>query len=216
MMGYIAMTTTHGYRTEQESFWAGKFGDDYAERNKAEKLVVANTILFGRILRAAPGVRSIIELGCNIGLNLRALGTIDPGFQLAGLEINERAAAIAREQTKATIRQGSALNPMPDEPKYDLAFTSGMLIHIAPEQLSSVYDNLYRLSRRYVMICEYYNPQPVEVTYRGHTGRLFKRDFAGEMIDKYGLRLLDYGFVYHRDSYFPQDDLNWFLLERAS
>jgi len=44
---------------------------------------------------------------------------------------------------------------------------------------------------------------------------LFKRDFAGEMLDRFkDLELLDYGFVYHRDNNFPQDDLNWFLLRK--
>ena len=44
---------------------------------------------------------------------------------------------------------------------------------------------------------------------------LFKRDFAGELLDKYKnkLLLLDYGFIYHRDTY-PQDDLTWFLMEK--
>jgi spore coat polysaccharide biosynthesis protein SpsF len=55
------------------------------------------------------------------------------------------------------------------------------------------------------------------VEYRGYKARLFKRDFAGEMLDKYrDLSLLDYGFVYHRDPNFPQDDVNWFLLEKVS
>jgi len=44
---------------------------------------------------------------------------------------------------------------------------------------------------------------------------LFKRDFAGEMLDRYpALKLLDYGFVYRRDPLFPQDDMTWFLLEK--
>jgi hypothetical protein len=44
---------------------------------------------------------------------------------------------------------------------------------------------------------------------------LYKRDFAGEMLDRYpDLQLVDYGFSYHRDQNFPQDDANWFLLEK--
>ena len=27
------------------------------------------------------------------------------------------------------------------------------------------------------------------------------------------LKLIDYGFVYHRDDQFPLDDINWFLLK---
>ena len=45
--------------------------------------------------------------------------------------------------------------------------------------------------------------------------KLFKRDFAGELLDAFpSLDLVDYGFVYHRDPNFPQDDMNWFLLEK--
>ena len=30
------------------------------------------------------------------------------------------------------------------------------------------------------------------------------------------LQLVDYGFAYHRDKNFPQDDISWFLLEKVS
>ena len=72
-------------------------------------------------------------------------------------------------------------------------------------------------SNRYICIAEYYNPTPVEINYRGHQGKLFKRDFAGEILDKFhDLQLLYYGFIYHRDHQFPQDDVNWFLLEKVN
>ncbi|QVL50178.1 MAG: hypothetical protein KFB96_06875 [Thiocapsa sp.] len=45
---------------------------------------------------------------------------------------------------------------------------------------------------------------------------MFKRDFAGEMLDRYpDLELIDYGFIYRRDPVFPQDDMTWFLLQRT-
>ncbi len=69
-------------------------------------------------------------------------------------------------------------------------------------------------SKKYILIAEYYNPTPVEMEYRGHREKLFKRDFAGEMMDQYNdLTLVDYGFVYHRDP-FPQDDITWFLMKK--
>ena len=101
-------------------------------------------------------------------------------------------------------------------PPQDLVLIKGVLIHINPDMLSQVYQTLYRLSKRYIWIVEYYNPTPVSVPYRGHRDRLFKRDFAGEMMDKYqDLRLVNYGFVYHRDPNFPLDDPTWFLLEKT-
>ena len=39
--------------------------------------------------------------------------------------------------------------------------------------------------------------------------------WAGEIMDKFpDLKLVDYGFNYHRDYNFSQDDSNWFLLEK--
>ena len=65
------------------------------------------------------------------------------------------------------------------------------------------------------MICEYYNPNPVSVNYRGHKDKLFKRDFADEFLNKYNnLTLLDYGFIYRKDPSFPQDDITWFLIKK--
>ena len=81
--------------------------------------------------------------------------------------------------------------------------------------LNIVYDKLYQSSKRFIFIGEYHNPSPVVIPYRGHNDRLWKRDFAGEMLDKFSdLTLIDYGFAYKRDPAFPQDDINWFLLEK--
>jgi spore coat polysaccharide biosynthesis protein SpsF len=159
-------------------------------------------------------VNSIIELGPNIGNNLRVLNRIFPGLELAGVEINATAAAKLEEWGKARVFHGSIIDFVPEQ-QYDLAFVSGVLIHINPKMLPRVYDLLYQTARRYVCLIEYYNPSPVEVPYRGHRDKLFKRDFAGEMMEKFeDLKLLDYGFVYHRDANFPLDDVSWFLLEK--
>lgn len=55
---------------------------------------------------------------------------------------------------------------------------------------------------------------PVTISYRGHADHLFKRDLAGELLEKYHVNLVDYGFAYRRVPAFPQDDITWFLLEK--
>ena len=202
------------YKTPQEAFWSGEFGNQYPSRNNDEKLVTGNVVLWSRILKSAPNVGSFLELGCNIGLNLRALNIINKEFDLSAVEINSNAAAIAGELNIANITCNTIIDEIKLDKKFDLTFTNGVLIHISPDHLDSVYRNLYNLSNKYIVVCEYYNPTPVMVNYRGEDDRLFKRDFAGELMDKYNLRLIDYGFMYHRDNYFPKDDLTWFLLEK--
>lgn len=207
------------YRTAQERFWAGQFGSDYIERNRSEAIVASNLAFLSCALRRARRIGSCLEFGANIGLNLRAIRQLFPGASLSGIEINPDATELLRSWFDSSgggeIFESSILSWSPTS-TVDLALVKGVLIHIAPDQLAAVYEKLYQASRRYILIAEYYNPTPVSIPYRGHAERLFKRDFAGEMLDSYpDLELVDYGFVYHRDPLFPQDDMTWFLLRRT-
>lgn len=202
------------FETKQEAFWAGSFGDDYTDRQESARWIANNTALFAEALSRTRDVNSVVEFGANVGLNLMAIRTLLPEAELAGVEINPK--AFARLNALAGVRaiQASILEYEPDT-RWDLALIKGVLIHINPEHLPRVYDLIHAASSRYICITEYYSPKPEEVKYRGHDGVLFKRDFAGEMLDRFeDLCLVDYGFVYHRGR-FPQDDVTWFLLEKS-
>jgi len=202
------------FQTEQEEFWAGSFGDEYIARNRSAVLNAANLRLFSQILEGTHQVTEIMELGANIGMNLKALRTLIPQAVVSGIEINPIAKAELEKVCNGKAILGSLLESEIRD-KYDFVFTKCVLIHIDPSQLEKVYDLLYTTSRKYICVAEYYNPSPVTVVYRGHENRLFKRDFAGELMVRYNnLRLLNYGFCYHNDPHFPQDDVNWFLLEK--
>ena len=73
------------FKTEQEEFWSGQFGEDYISRNQSEQLVIRRVVHFGRFLRSAPDVKSIIELGCNVGMNLDGTETAEPGIRAESL-----------------------------------------------------------------------------------------------------------------------------------
>ena len=201
------------YKTEQEKFWAGDFGSEYIERSRGEQRIASNTAFFTRILERTSNVRSVIELGANIGINLRAIRRLLPHVEVSAVEINDKAVKELRFIDGIEVFHQSVLDFTPAR-KWDLVFTKGLLIHINPEMLGQVYDLANMSSSRYVLFCEYYNPTPVEIIYRGHSDKLFKRDFAGEFLDRHNdFELLDYDFVYHRDSNFRQDDITWFLLK---
>ncbi|MEQ8247512.1 MAG: pseudaminic acid biosynthesis-associated methylase [Alphaproteobacteria bacterium] len=201
------------HKTEHEAFWAGSFGDNYIDRNQGSRLLAVNLALFSTILRRCIGVESVLELGANVGMNLRALHALLPQASLRGIEINEKAEAVLRDLPYVASERRSLLGYRAAE-MADLVFTKTVLIHIDPNHLSEAYAALYENTRRYLLVAEYYNPSPVEVTYRGHQHRLFKRDFAGDLLKTYpDLQLVDYGFVYHGDQ-FAQDDITWFLMEK--
>lgn len=203
-----------GYKTEQEEFWAGEFGDDYTERNTGLQLIAGNIALFASIIARTRQVKSIMEFGANRGLNLLALRNLLPDIELSAVEINPKAVKELEAIKNLKIYQQSILEFSVDYQR-DLVISKGLLIHIAPEMLPRAYQVLYESSSRYICLAEYYNPTPVELDYRGHSGRLFKRDFAGEMMDRYpDLALLDYGFTYQRDNNFSHDDLTWFILRK--
>ena len=206
--------------SSQEDFWRGSFGDDYTRRVNGIKMVESNIAFFNDALVRAKGIETILEIGCNRGLNLAALEYIDPSAVKTGIDINEsaiRAMSMMFDDLKLDkpYMHVSSVVDYETPNRYDLVFTKGVLIHVDPTQLDTVYAKMVELSKRYILVAEYYNPTPVEVPYRGHNGKLFKRDFAGELIDRYGLALVDYGFVYHRDANW-QDDITWFLLEKGA
>ena len=216
------MTEEQGATTPAD-FWRGPFGNEYHERQTVT--MAANCALFGRILSATDGVTSLAELGAGTGLNLRALkmlghlGSKDrpwgfPQFDLCGVDVNAEAVRQILS-IGGVIGVESAVQDWRPTRQFDLTFTKGMLIHIPPADLPAVYETLVTASSKYVCVAEYYNPSPVEVEYRGHAGRLWKRDFAGELMDRHGLQLVDYGFAYHRGPH-PQDDISWFLLRRGA
>ena len=211
------MINTSNFATSQEAFWAGQFGTEYIGRNDSNQLLASNLNFFTKALEQAGRITSCLELGANIVMNLKALQLLYPGINLRGVEINPDAAGQLRKLIGSNnVYEGSVFDyPVTD--KVDLSLIKGVLIHINPEMLNVVYEKLYQATDRYILVCEYYNPTPVPVSYRGHADRLFKRDFAGEMLDKYSdLSLVAYGFVYRRDPAFPQDDITWFLMERRS
>jgi len=202
--------------TEQEQFWAGQFGSDYTKRNAGAQWVASNLVLFSQILRNTRGVKSVIEFGSNSGLNLKAIQSLLPDAGLAAVEINGDAVAELRAWAGDQIQVfNNSILEFASGDVWDLVLIKGVLIHINPSDLPHVYNALVKASSKYVCIVEYYNPSPVEVPYRGFSERMFKRDFAGEILDQHpALSLVDYGFVYHRDNSFPQDDITYFLLER--
>ena len=88
-----------------------------------------------------------------------------------------------------------------------------MLIHVNPDFLLKSTGNFIKLPLvTFLSVSTTARLQPV--AYRGHQDKLFKRDFAGEMLDAFqDLELVAYQSVYHRDPHFPADDVTWFLMQ---
>lgn len=138
-----------------------------------------------------------------------------PEAVIDGIEINPKAAAEAQKVIgdRGTIYCESILDT--DRKGYDFVFTCGVLIHINPDALPQVYAKMYSATDKYLCVNEYYNPKPVSIRYHNEENLLFKRDFAGEILDKFSdLQLINYGFIYHKANIFTADDETFFLMQK--
>jgi spore coat polysaccharide biosynthesis protein SpsF len=205
--------------SHQIKFWKGSFGDAYVDRNEASaRLIAAAVHLWSDILKHTIGAppRSILEVGCNIGLNLRALKTMTSA-ELFAIEPNDKARCVLLRDgvlAASNLRDGAAQDiDFPDNVA-DLAFTSGVLIHIHPDELLAACKEIDRCARRYIACIEYFSDQPETIPYRGHDDVLFKRDFGSFWLDNFPrLRTLAYGFHWKRGA--AVDNTNWWLFEKS-
>jgi len=198
--------------------WRGDFGDSYTKRNHAtQEAVEQRRLAFRQIfdhIEDGP-VTSILEAGANIGINLRALREITSAV-LHAVEPNPTARNVLIEDSVLLPDNiyDADLSALPfDDNSIDLVFTSGVLIHVPEIALEKAYQEIYRVSRRFILSLEYFSPLPVSIPYQDRDDLLFKRDFGGMWFDMYpDLKCVGNGFFWKRTT--GLDDLNWWLFAK--
>ena len=208
--------------TKQMEKWAGEFGKEYTDRNaltleEMERLyqknygvtrTEMNLEFIGDLRRSI----RILEVGSNIGNQLLYLQNM--GFQtLYGIELQEYAVEISKSRTKhINIIQGSAFDIPFKDNFFDLVFTSGLLIHIAPSDIEQVLREIHRCTKKYIWGFEYFADSYTQVEYRGHTELLWRTNFVKLYLDTFpDLRIVKE----KRFKYLDNDNLDsMFLLEK--
>ncbi len=171
---------------ETETFWAGSFGHEYLQRNRVEW---EKRIPFYKTVHDLTKFKSVLEVGCNAGWNLRAIGKVDAGIELEGCDVNETALIEAEEALpQADLYQVPAREILEfyGEWSRDLVMTAGLLIHIPEEEIMPLMQDIVTVADEFVLAIEYDNPSSEEIDYRGHTGRLWRRPY-GQMYQALGL-----------------------------
>jgi len=160
-------------QTSQLALWRSEFGRDYTDRNDHEKTERVGA--WARLLDGIAPARAL-EVGCNVGWNLEYLRRLGV-TELYGIEPQLYAVERARWRgPQFGVLHGTAFDLPFKDGWFDLAFTSGVLIHISPETIGAALDEIYRVARRWIVAIEYDHPLEVEVAYRGNAGALWKRD----------------------------------------
>ncbi len=187
--------------------WTGQFGEDYTNRNIVNP---ASRVAWFRKTLAPLNLRTILEVGCNRGHNLDAIDEALDGMVYAdGVEPADYARRQA--QSPGRIVYHSAIYTLPPG-MWDLAFTSGVLIHVPPDRLDEALRGMYRVARRYLLAIEYAGDGEA-VEYRGHQDMLWKRDYGAEYLRVFpDLVQVGWGDLEEgRDGF---KDARWWLLEK--
>jgi pseudaminic acid biosynthesis-associated methylase len=181
--------------TEQIRKWMNTFGNDYTDRNaftleEMDRLYKGNygitrTELNKIFVEDLDRSIKILEVGSNIGNQLLLLQQM--GFKnLFGIEINSYAVERAKAINKnINLIQGSAFDIPFKNDFFDLVFTSGVLIHIAPSDIHKAITEICRCSDKYIWGFEYYADKYTKVEYREHKNMLWKTNFAKLYLDSF-------------------------------
>jgi pseudaminic acid biosynthesis-associated methylase len=206
-------------RTTQLDFWNGEFGKDYVTRNLPDgKTMTGRIDLWSKILTTLKpdNLSDVLEIGSNIGLNLRAISLLSAA-ELYAVEPFKEALDICVVDN--IVKKEHAFHTSAFETKMfnnnqiDLVFTSGVLIHIHPNDLKKATDSVVRIAKKYIVCVEYFSDKEESINYRGNNEVLFKRDFGSFYLDNYPeLSLRDYGFAWKRAT--GLDNLTWWLFEK--
>ena len=191
----------------------GEFGRAYTERN-----VVAPAILEDAFRELLSGIepQTVLEVGCNRGHNLVAVADVlGAEADVVGIEPNRHALEIARmADPRVSALRGNAFALPFRDGWFDLVFTVGVLIHVAPDDLPRALDELLRVSGRYVLAVEYFAEEEEAISYQGRSGLLWKRDFRAAYLEREPrLHVLKSGHLGPERGF---DRCHWWLLEKPS
>ena len=149
----------------------------------------ANSHKLDEVVSGTTTVAMIVKDGVVIGTESQATA----GYMVATkqaqklFEINKYAVELAKSRTKnINIIQGSAFDVPFKDGYFDLVFTSGVLIHISPDEIAKAINEIYRCTNRYIWGFEYYADKYTKVKYRGHDELLWKADFADLYLESFG------------------------------
>lgn len=186
--------------SKEEDRWQSQFGDEYTDRNpqtveamdrvqSAKKGIsrTAFTRAFFTELEKPLKLRKTLEIGCNVGVVLQILS--DLGFEnLYGIDVNQRAIDVAKQETvdkDIYVIKGSAFDVPFKDAFFDLVYCNGLLIHIAPDDVGYVLDEMHRCSSKYIWCYENYSDSYEMVLWRGEKDMLWKTNFAKLFVDRF-------------------------------
>lgn len=127
---------------------------------------------------------SVLELGCNVGANLREIAALDNSVKLYGIELNARAIAWAKGNVvppDCMLIQGSMANTKSlmkanGIDVVDVVFTSAAAMHCDDEIFASAREDFLSLAKKAIVHMEFNAWTPADL----QNGRSWRKSFLSD------------------------------------
>lgn len=113
-------------------------------------------LLIVEVLKKIPWM-SLLEVGCGAGANLVAIVKAIPDKQVGGIDINKDAIDFAQKQfVNGLFKINPADDIMISDKSTDIVLTDMLMIYVTPWKIKRYLKEFKRISRNYVVFCEFY------------------------------------------------------------
>ncbi len=199
--------------TRQLQTWTSEFGEKYTNRNPmtiedmdkelgeycgcGKKSDLFFEFLPPKLIASG----KVLEVGSNIGMQLKILQKVNLGLELFGLEPMNYAVEKGRELfPDITFVQGTSFEIPFEDDYFDIVMTNTVLIHIHPNDLPKALSEIHRVCKGYIHFHEYFSATATEVKYHGNTDLLWKTNFTKLYLEQYpDLHCVKERFLHYQD-----------------
>ena len=113
-------------------------------------------------LRKLQPIRSVLEVGCNIGPNLLRVQDEFPKAKLAGVDINEFAINEGKKLLPEVDLRVSDLDKLPFKNKsFDYVIADAVLIYVDSTKINQVIREMNRVCKKGMILVEWHNEESV-------------------------------------------------------
>jgi SAM-dependent methyltransferase len=180
---------------QYNELWSGAWGDMQAfgpvHRHALERLVT---------MVAELPVRSVLDVGCGSGQNLRALAAFRT-YRLAGIDVSDKALEKARAAVPDAELHCMDVQVQKIDEKFDLVMSLQVVEHV-PDDVAMI-RNMRLMSNRYILIATMQGKMRPSETRIGHL-RNYSRAELAERMKSVGLkpiRVEGWGFPFYSPLY---------------
>ena len=161
-----------------------KIWNDYTDENEKSD---ENPSSFIYHVALALDAKNVLEAGCNVGNNLK---DFPKDFHVEGFDMNTYALEKCKKRyPEFKFNQGTITKIPYADSSFDLVFTRTVLIHIPPSEMKQATNELFRVSRKWILNIEFFGENEDMVNWKRGKDLLWQRNMKKRW-SEYKVRVL--------------------------